>query len=44
MACGICKDYAVNNHMSDFSKMFLARRVSGYCYINSFRLDASYYF
>jgi len=37
-----CKNYALNNFMSDFANMFLARNTSGYRYINPLRLIAGY--
>ncbi len=39
-----CKNYALNNFMSDFLNMFLARDVSGYKYIKPIRLLAGYCF
>jgi glycosyltransferase involved in cell wall biosynthesis len=37
-----CKNFALNNFMSDFANMFLARDVSGYRFIKPVRLLADY--
>jgi hypothetical protein len=37
-----CKNYARNNFMADFANMYLARKTSGYQYINPLRLISDY--
>lgn len=37
-----CKNFALNNFMSDFANMFLAKDVSGYNYIKPIRLLVAY--
>jgi glycosyltransferase involved in cell wall biosynthesis len=39
-----CKNYALNNFMSDFANMYLARKTSGYQYIKPLRLFVDYCF